>query len=179
MKRSIICRDIVELPSDALIYSTNVRLMLTGGVGAAILKKFGIRVQIELQDQSLGSGRQMADVGEVLETRIPGSPWKRVFHTIATDEMYRTDPQVVRAILLRCLRRCAESADLRAITCSALGAGYGDLELTAFVAIADEVCSEFEDSGIQSFAVVSRDPDEFGKLLAVAATFPKWRTNEG
>ena len=165
MKRSIVCADIVEVPSDALIYSTNVGLMLTGGVGAALLRKFGVRTQIDLQSRSIGTGRQLAEVGEIIQSPIAGAPWKKVFHTIATDEAYRTDPIVVRSILKRCLKICAEATDVKTITCSALGAGYGDLDLVLFASMAEELCREFDDSPIDGFSVVSYDPKECETLL--------------
>src|SRR4051812_17273539 len=108
MKKQVVCANIVEIASDALIYSTNVRLALTGGVGLALLRKFGIGVQIELQSKSLGTGRQLAEVGEIIESKIAGGPWRHVFHTVATDEVYHTEPAIVRSILQRCLKRSAQ-----------------------------------------------------------------------
>jgi O-acetyl-ADP-ribose deacetylase (regulator of RNase III) len=177
MKRQIICSDIVEVPSDALIYSTNVRLTLTGGVGAALLKKFGFPVQIGLQNQSSSSGRHLAEVGDIIENKIAGGPWKKVFHTIATDEMYHTDPDVVRSILKRCFRRCAENGDVLSVTCSALGSGYGDLDLAVFATIAEETCRQFDSSVIESFSIVSCDSAECDVLRSVVAA--DWTLTNG
>jgi O-acetyl-ADP-ribose deacetylase (regulator of RNase III) len=178
MKRTIRCADIVTVRSDAMIYSTNVRLALTGGVGAALVKQYGIGVQIDLQDQSLGTGRQMADVGEVIETRITDAPWKRVFHTIATDELYHTAPSSVRDILRTCFKKCAASASIKTITCSALGTGYGNLELPAFMAIADEVSRDFMGSGFSSFTVVVRDSAEYQVLCDFIGHTDGWSQTE-
>lgn len=174
MKRYIIHADIVTVEADALIYSTNVRLALTGGVGAALVREYGIGIQIALQDQSLGTGRQLADVGEVFTTWIAGAPWKRVFHAIATDEQYHTEAARVRAILRACFRRCEESNDLRTIVCSVLGAGYGDLDPCAFLLISNQVCDEFDYGAITSFAVVVHDPEEYALLVDASTRLRDW-----
>lgn len=126
-------------------------------------------MQIALQNQSPGSGRHLAEVGDIIENKITGGPWKKVFHTIATDEIYHTDPAVVRSILLRCFRRCVESGDVLSITCSALGSGYGDLDLAVFGAIAEDTCRQFDDSCIERFSIVSCDPAECNVLRNAAA----------
>lgn len=174
MNRSITQGNIIDVPADALVYSTNVQLMLTGGVGAALLARFGIHVQIDLQSRSLGGGRQLADVGEVLETQISGSPWKHVFHTIATNEAYHTEPDVVRSVLRSCLRRSVQAGDVASIVCSALGTGYGDLDLARFIQIAEEVCREFDNSPLQDFAIVCRDAAECEALRRGAVGFGGW-----
>ncbi len=165
MKRQLIRSNIIDIEADALIYSTNARLALTGGVGAALLEKFGLVLQNELLCCSSGTGRQMAEVGDVFETRLPGMPWKCIFHTIATDDLYHTRPETVLAILRKCFRRCVELQAINSIITSPLGAGYGDLELDRFVKIADQVCTEYDKSQVQTFAVVCRDQDEFERLV--------------
>lgn len=70
MKRRILHADITKIASDAMIYSTNVRLTLTGGVGAALFREFGVGVQIDLHNSPLGTGRELAEVGDVFETQI-------------------------------------------------------------------------------------------------------------
>jgi O-acetyl-ADP-ribose deacetylase (regulator of RNase III) len=179
MIRRVLCSDIVEVPADAMVYSTNVRLALTGGVGESLLSKFGISAQIRLQDQSVGSGRQMADVGDVLLTEIPGSPWKVVFHTVATDEQYHTDPETVRSILKRCFRSSSQRPDISSIATSALGCGYGDLDIRQFALIADEVSREWEGSRIQLFTIVARDPSEFEKLASTVSRMVGWTIERG
>jgi O-acetyl-ADP-ribose deacetylase (regulator of RNase III) len=174
MKKHVGLGDITTWAADALIYSTNVRLALTGGVGAALLKRFGIAVQIELQGKSAGGGRRLAEVGDVFTTSISGAPWKRVFHTIATSELYHTRATTVRAILEVCLRSCAASTDIRSVVCSALGSGYGDLEAGEFLAIADEVLNELVVSPIEEFTVVEFDEKQYLSLCDAAVKIPGW-----
>ena len=174
MKRRIVCADITKVASDAMIYSTNSRLTLTGGVGAALFREFGVGVQIDLQSRSPGTGRELAEVGDILETHISGGPWKRVFHTIATTELHHTDPQVVTSILRRSLTRCAATDDLRKITCSALGTGYGDLELPHFLHLCAAVCAEFDDSPLEELTIVSQSQTEFDLLVRSSESMAGW-----
>ena len=179
MRRSIIHADITKIASDAMIYSTNIRLTLTGGVGAALFREFGVGIQIDLQNRSLGTGRELAEVGDVFETYIPGSPWKRVFHTIATSELYHTEAVVVENILRSCLRRCVAADDLRRVTCSALGTGYGDLDLVRFLEACNLVCAEFDDSPLEEFAIVIHAKNEFDALAGAGKSIERWNTKGG
>jgi O-acetyl-ADP-ribose deacetylase (regulator of RNase III) len=114
----------------------------------------------------------------MFETSLPGMSWKTVFHTVATDELYNTRPETVVSILRKCLRRCIEMQGIKSIITSPLGAGYGDLDLEHFVRIADQVCSEFDKSPIQSFAIVCRDEGEFASLTSAAkAVHGNWEVS--
>jgi O-acetyl-ADP-ribose deacetylase (regulator of RNase III) len=174
MKKRVELGDITGWSADALIYSTNVRLARTGGVGAALLKRFGISVQIELQGKSLGTGRELAEVGDVFTTSISGAPWKRVFHTVATSELYHTQAATVRAILQNCLRSCAASSDVRSVVCSALGSGYGDLEPADFLSIVDEVLDDLVATQIEDFTVVEFDQRQYLNLSDAAGKLRGW-----
>ena len=105
MKRQLIRSNIVDVQADALIYSTNVQLLLTGGVGATLLARYGQMIQDGL---GAAAGGATAEVGDVFETSLSGIPWRVVFHTIATDKVYSTRPEIVLAILRKCFRRCVE-----------------------------------------------------------------------
>jgi O-acetyl-ADP-ribose deacetylase (regulator of RNase III) len=158
MKLDVLWANIATVPSDALIYSTNARLTLTGGVGAALLARFGIRVQIDLHNHLPGTCRPSAAVGDIIECRIDGGPWRHVFHTIATDELYHTKPDVVRSILRGCPQRCVKAGHVHSITCSPLGAGYADLDVAAFATLGHETCRDFSESSIEGFTIVTNDP---------------------
>jgi O-acetyl-ADP-ribose deacetylase (regulator of RNase III) len=175
MRRSICNANVVEISGDVLLYSTNVQLALTGGVGAALRAKFGLHVQYALNAAADMAGRSVVEVGDVFETTHPGMPWKHIFHSVATTEQYRTDPLVVSRILKHCLRRCAELGCRRLVS-SPLGAGYGDLKLPEFVRLVDEA---IEESGgdLEEICIVCWDSGEFKKLAAaISASSFKYAT---
>ncbi len=167
MKRQLTNLNIVDVQADALVYSTNVQLLLTGGVGAALVARFGMRIQDALE---VAAGKPTAQVGDVFETSLPGVPWKLVFHTIATDKLYCTRPDIVTSILRKCFRRCVELGSIRSLITSPLGCGYGDLDLAQFLQIANQISAEFDKSTIETFAIVCRGKEHFGQLNNAART---------
>ena len=157
MKLGILNADIVSVTADALIYSTNVQLMLSGGVGACLLEKFGNQFQNELYRQIDSSGRKLAEVGEVFITEPKDTPWQVVYHTIATDPLYYTDPKVVRSIIQSCLEDC-RNRKLTTIVMSPLGAGYGDLELGEFIQIVSDEAAKAEATGVENLTICCDQP---------------------
>lgn len=135
MKRTLHLGDITQVSADALIYSTSAQLMLSGGVGACLLKNYGTRFQKNLFKYLDSTGRKLARVGEVLETRTPEMPWRSVLNTIAVDPHYHTDPEVVSSIIHDCFEMCSQDPDIQTLVMSPLGAGYGDLPFATFLDI--------------------------------------------
>lgn len=160
MRRLIRNANAIEVAGDALLYSTNTQLALTGGVGAALLSRFGLGIQ---QGLSRAANGKTVKVGALFETSVPGLPWRRIFHSIATDEHYHTEPNVVSGILSRCFARCGELGYSRLVT-SALGTGYGDLGLVEFVRILD-LALEDAPACMKEICVVCLDRSEYEKLL--------------
>ncbi|MFC7338282.1 macro domain-containing protein [Haloferula chungangensis] len=175
MNYRLLHANIVETSADALIYSTNVQLMLGGGVGACLLEKFGSDFQRQLQGQLDKSGRQLAKVGEIFHTDITDGPWKLIIHTVAADPFYHTDPEVVRSLLARSFATCREKDEIRSIIMSPLGAGYGDLELDVFLRIASEEALKLEGSQIESLTICCDWDSAVDDLAKTAETMdPPW-----
>ena len=170
MKRILQNTDIMGVRADALIYSTNVQLMLSGGVGACLLEKFGDDFQSNLYRQLNPTGRKLAEVGEIFLTDTGGDPWKLVIHTIATDPMYHTDPDIVSSLVTRSFDICSKRGDINSLVMSPLGAGYGDLDLDIFLRIVDDVATQFDGSGIKSITVCCDFELSFRELVSTANT---------
>jgi O-acetyl-ADP-ribose deacetylase (regulator of RNase III) len=163
MNRSLCHTDITTCAADALIYSTNVQLMLSGGVGACLLARYGKRFQDDLYALLDASGRRLASVGEVFVTSTTGLPWKKVYHVVATDPFYNTAPMVVRRILTQCLAECSTDSDISSVVMSPLGAGYGDLEFPQFLEIVSELSEA--DLDLAEVSVCCDDEDFFKELV--------------
>ncbi|MCM8540839.1 MAG: macro domain-containing protein [Lentisphaeraceae bacterium] len=142
MKLIELKEDILNVKSDALIYSTNTRLSLSGGVGAALMKKFGHELQTELINESDGFGFELASLGDVFEARTNNMPWVKVFHTICLDGNYIADEQIVRSVLVKALNKCEETKEVLTVSISALGTGYGSLSYPSFKKILTEIIRE-------------------------------------
>ena len=126
---------IEDIEADALVYSTNQNLRLTGGVGASLFKRYGYPAQAILDKHLSNLNTDTVDVGSIFEGTIEGMPWKRVFHTVATDLNYETNPEIVRDIIKACLESCESDYSINSIAFSALGSGFGSLKYPEFVKI--------------------------------------------
>ena len=132
-------QDILTIKSDALIYSTNTRLSLSGGVGAALVKKYGQGIQTELINQSAGFGFEIADLGDVYEAKTENMPWVKVFHAICLDGTYIVSEEIVRKILTKTFKKCDENKEIKTVSVSALGTGYGSFTYSEFKKVLGEV----------------------------------------
>lgn len=175
MQRNILKADIVEVEADALIYSTNVQLMLSGGVGACLLKKLGPSFQNELYRKIDMELRKLADVGEVFYSEMSECPWKLVVHTIATDPFYYTDPEVVRSILKKAFSELSGRQNINSVVMSPIGAGYGDLNIEVFLDLVSQESAKYEESSIKQLIVCCDSESTYSELLdASAKSTTKW-----
>ena len=130
--------DILDQPAEALIYSTNVFMNCSGGVGAALVDRYGPGVQEMMRGFLAESGLRMVPQGSLFEGTLPAMPYRQVYHTVPTDIWHNTTPAVVEDVLTRALSRCVELG-MRSVALSALATGYGDLMLGDFLVLADRV----------------------------------------
>jgi O-acetyl-ADP-ribose deacetylase (regulator of RNase III) len=159
--RAIKQTDITVEPADALIYSTNVLLNCSGGVGSSLLAKYGSHVQTELHTQLSVCGRKFAERGEIFQFVPAGMPYQAVFHTVPCDGWYETTPEIIESILRRCLSACLEMKTIYRITMSALATGYGHLGFEEFLRIANRVFRETHFDFIQSITICVDDESRF------------------
>ena len=134
--------DVLDLPADALIYSTNVLLNCSGGVGACLVKRYGKQVQADLHALLSERRIKFADQGSVFQHVSKGMAYKKVFHTIPCDGFYHTTEEIVAGVLRTSLSECVEAGDIRTIALSALATGYGHLGYDEFFRIAASVLAE-------------------------------------
>ena len=150
--------DLLDQLADALIYSTNVLLNCTGGVGACLLERYGKQVQTDLHKLLSDQGIRFAEQGAVIQHVTEGMPYKQVFHTVPCDGFYETTEEIVSGILRYCLKQCAEVENIHTVAMSALATGYGRLLYDDFFRIASTVFSEEDYAGIDSVTIcVSND----------------------
>lgn len=149
--------NIVEVDSDAMIYSTNTRLTLTGGVGAALVREYGPEIQSRLINSSHGSGFELAEVGDVISVKTDAMPWRLLIHTVVTDGSYIADPKVVSSVIKKSLNLCIANGCVVRVTLSELGAGYGSLSKEQFYEILEKVTADTRYQAIQELIVCNLD----------------------
>ncbi|AJQ95739.1 macro domain-containing protein [Gynuella sunshinyii] len=127
--------NIESFEADALVYSTNQYLHLSGGVGQALVKKYGVEVQNILDRYLRVKNIDEVEVGTIVESVSDNMPWKRVFHTVATDKEYETQKSVVEKIIRYVLETCEVDFSISSVAFSALGSGFGSLTYEEFMKI--------------------------------------------
>ena len=163
MKTYIQQENIIDIEAEALIYSTNRQLSLSGGVGWELRSKYGYKIEVDTFDQFRDSTSEMIKVGDVIKTEFDYVPWKMIFHTIATNDDYFTDPGVVSSILDKCFRVSSELG-FKSIVCSPLGAGYGDLRISMFCEILNQKLGILGRGECDRFTICCNDEDQIGEL---------------
>ena len=122
-----------DVPADVLVCSGNVFLNLSGGVGGAILLRYGEEMQRELHGVLARVGRRFVERGEVVATSACGLPYLAVLHAVAVDGFYESSPEVVGAAVEKSLAM-AEGLGARRVALTALATGYGKLTMRQFAA---------------------------------------------
>ncbi|XHR30027.1 MAG: macro domain-containing protein [Chthoniobacteraceae bacterium] len=161
--------NLLDQPAEALIYSSNVHLQCSGGVGAALVDRYGPAVQTGLHELLTSSGRRSCEQGEIFEWLPPEMPYKTVLHTVPTDFWHDTTIPVVEDVLRRALRRCVELGHTR-LAFSALATGYGDLMLRDFLILADRVFGEPALAPLAEATLCLPDGADFAVARKIAAS---------
>ena len=158
--------DILDTQADAIIVSANVQLNMSGGVGGAILVRYGDEMQKELHKYLADQGLSFAQRGDVVKTSPCGTPFKTVVHAVAIDALYVTTHDVLVETIRKSLALCAESG-AKSVLLTALGTGYGQFPLDEFADVIRELLGD-EYPPIEKVAIVIKnkyDAEEFRDAL--------------
>ena len=163
MQLTITLGNLEDASVDALIYSTNPNLALTGGVGQALLNKYGYEFQDRLYQQS----EIPVETGSVLTTI---NPWPLCFHCIAVDENYQVDDKIVINMLKECFAACDENFAIQSVALSPIGCGYGNLHVSEFGGLLRQVCKLFDASDLK-VTLVTQQKSDYETLQKVLRAF--------
>ncbi|HEY2587991.1 MAG TPA: macro domain-containing protein [Tepidisphaeraceae bacterium] len=131
MRWAVKAGDILDEPVDVLVCSANVFLNLSGGVGGAILLRYGDPMQRELHETLARRGKRFAQRGDLVVTSPCGTPYKAVIHAVAVDGFYQSSPEVVRGLIEASLERAA-AMRARRVALTALATGHGRMSMRDF-----------------------------------------------
>lgn len=153
--------DVLDDPAEALIYSTNVLLNCSGGVGGALLERYGMPVQKSLHGWLRSHGLRFASQGDVIDLVPEGMPYRHVLHTVPCDGMYDTSPAMVTSVLTRALEICAADPSVCRVAVSALATGYGHLPFDDFLPIAAGLMKSPQFGSLSEIVVCFRHEEDF------------------
>ena len=123
--------DILDVAADVLVCSANPFLTLSGGVGGALLLRYGASLQTGLNDYLARQGRRYLVRGSIVVTRPPNTPYAAVIHAVAVDGFYESSPEVITEVVRAALRAAADCG-ARVVALTALATGYGRLSIGQF-----------------------------------------------
>lgn len=126
--------EILDLPADGLICSANVQLNLSGGVGGAILLRYGDEMQRWLHDSLRVKKLKYLRPGECVIAPPCGTPYKAVAHAVAIDGFYETSAEVIEQTYDQALLGLADLG-CRSIVAACLGCGYGRFPASEFAKV--------------------------------------------
>src|SRR3954470_8679124 len=135
--------DILDIPADVLICSANPFLTLSGGVGGALLLRYGPSLQSELNEHLARHGRRYLERGSVVVTEPPNTPYRAIIHAVAVNGFYESSPPVITEVIRAAFLAAAERG-AGTVALTALATGYGRLTLSQFgEGLADPLSEEF------------------------------------
>lgn len=134
-KRIIRQGDIIDVVADVVIFSTNEHLFLSGGAGASLLGVHGDPLQQAMHRALAVTGKKVAQRGSVFEIEPAGTWSSRLFAVVAADGFYETSKDDTRNALAQVLSRCSALPEVKTVATSALGTGYGNMEIEDFTEI--------------------------------------------
>ena len=154
--------DILDVAADVLVCSANPFLTLSGGVGGALLLRYGASLQAELNDYLARQGRRYLDRGSIIVTRPANTPYVAVIHAVAVNGFYESSPLVITEVVRAALRAAADCG-ARVVALTALATGYGRLSIGQFAqGLLDVVTEDFPP--ISDVVIGVRGADEAPEL---------------
>jgi O-acetyl-ADP-ribose deacetylase (regulator of RNase III) len=123
--------NILDESADALICSANVNLMLSGGVGAELLARYGGAMQQDLQRWLQSRSPRCAARGDIIPYMGREVPYKVVLHAVAIDGWYESSPEIITDVTRKALEMAA-SHGARKVALTALATGFGHLTFAEF-----------------------------------------------
>lgn len=167
MHVSIFIGDITDAPAEAVCTSTNPRLSLVMGSGAAVRERGGFEVLREceaiVQAEAGRSGRQYLPLGSVHVTSAGRLPFKLVVHCIASDSTHhRSSAEVVRTVVTKALA-AAEAAQCSSLAMPVFGTGHARLKFDQALG-AMAVALAASNGQLQHVVIVINDRDRLDDL---------------
>jgi O-acetyl-ADP-ribose deacetylase len=126
--------EILDLAADGLNCSANIQLNLSGGVGGAILQRYGNEMQTLLHQYLRDRGIRHVEPGECILTPPCGAHFRVVAHAVAIDGFYDTSADLIERTYQNAFTMLAEHS-CSTIVAACLGCGYGRFPASEFAKV--------------------------------------------
>lgn len=163
MKFSIFVGDIADAPAEALCTSTNPRLSLMMGTGAAIRRRGGPAV-LRAREALLIDGKPLP-AGTAHPTTAGALPNKVVIHCVASDSAHRSSESIVRSCVAGALA-CAHALACSSVAAPIFGTGHARLPFAAAASAMARSAIETP-SSVEQLIFVTNHEENVAPLRAV------------
>jgi O-acetyl-ADP-ribose deacetylase len=168
---SIFPGDLADAPAEALCTSTNPRLSLMMGTGAAVRGRGGFEIfraceeLVAAEHERSGSG--ILPTGSAHVTTAGSLRCKAIIHCVASDPLHRSSAAVVRACVVNALAH-AERLGCRSIALPLFATGHARLEHTESLTA---ICLALAESAraVEQIVVVIHDAARAGEYRRLIA----------
>lgn len=159
MKLSIYLGDIAGAPAEAVCTSTNPRLSLMMGTGAAVRGRGGPEIMRACE------GLPPFRAGTVHVTTAGTLPYKAVIHCVASDDAHRSSVAVIRSCVANALA-AADAAGCTTVAIPILGTGHARLPFPEAAGAMARTALE-AGSAVHEVKFVTNDEERVDELRAV------------
>ena len=168
MKRSrisIFLGDITEATADVLCTSTNPRLSLMMGTGAAVRERGGS--EIARACEAIVAAHAPLPAGSVWMTTAGRLPYQAIIHCVAGDAKHRSSLAIVRACTRNALRIANESG-YHSVALPLFATGHAHLP---FADVLQTMGEEIESSLVAEVVIVTNDASKADLARGIAQRF--------
>lgn len=125
MEIALFAGDIADAPAEAVCTSTNPRLSLMMGTGAAVRERGGFAI---LRECEAIRGNRDLPAGSVHVTSAGRLPFRAAIHCVASDSSHRSSPAIIRSCIEKALAR-ADELGIRSLAMPLFGHGHARIRL--------------------------------------------------
>lgn len=167
MRVSIFLGDISLAAADAVCTSTNPRLSLVMGTGAAIRERGGHEILRECEAIVGREGPQLP-AGSAHVTTAGSLPHQIVIHCVASDTSHRSSEEIVRACVTNALA-AADAARCRSVAMPVFGAGHAHMKFERSLSVIAETARDAATS-VEEVVLVILDPERVEEARRIASS---------
>ena len=168
MRVSVFIGDIAAVNAEAICTSTNPRLTLVMGTGAAVRDRGGFSI-LRACEALVANGP--LPVGSAHVTPAGDLPAKIIIHCVASDTNHRSSPAIVRACVLNALKRATE-AGCRTVAMPVFATGHAHVPFkTALQTMREAFDSAATD--VEEVTVVLQEADREDEARHILCSTPR------
>lgn len=160
--------DIADAPAEAVCTSTNPRLSLMMGTGAAVRERGGFEILRECE--ALRGDRELP-AGSAHVTSAGRLPFRAAIHCVACDRTHQSSPNVVAACVRNALAR-ADELGLHSVAMPLFGTGHARVKVDrAINAMLDTLRSV--ETKVETVVIVTCDPEREEQIRSAITALPR------